>query len=348
MSSPKVSIIVTVFNVEEYLDDCLRSISDQTEKNIEIIVINDGSSDCSLDVIKKYALLDRRIRVFDFDNHGVSFCRNYGIQEAKSEWIMFVDADDWLPLNAIEILCSCIEENADVICGGYNETKEEYKNFAVADVGKVSKVTDKDILKCCCIVNPKTHKRIYKNVINSALPSLTFVWGKIYKREKILEKNIIFDEELKRGEDQKFNLEFVQIHNNVVVLDSIVYNYRIRPYSASRKWSDSRKEYIQYAEHICKLVNDSNLLLSMWQLKKYEVIMKALSFASMENVTSESFIIEETKQLLNDNQYKEVINNKIQFLSCRQKLIQHLLRRGMIKTTITVFRIWNIFLRSKK
>lgn len=347
MRLPKVSVIVPVYNVEEYLDDCLTSISNQSESNIEILIINDGSLDNSLEVAKRHALLDQRIRIFNNDNHGVSYCRNYGIKEAKSDWIMFVDADDWLPFDSIEVLYSFVAEDVQVICGGYEERRENDEDSSTTGNNQPTKITDINILKGCCIVNPKTHRSIYKSVVDYELPSLSFVWGKMYRRQSIIDSNIFFDERLKWGEDQKFNLEFIQSHHEVVCFDKCIYNYRIRISSSSRKWSNSSDEYIQYAFYIHELVNDNDFLVSMWQLKRFEVIMNVLSLASMEKMAKSRFLINEIKRFLRYEQYKEVVINEVKILNFQQRFIQHLLRNGMIKITIMVFRIRNTFLRAK-
>ena len=110
----KVSIIIPVYNVEKYLDKCLKSVLNQTYKNIEIIVINDGSTDNSLKICKKYK--DKRIVLIDKENGGVSSARNKGLELASGKYITFVDSDDWLELDAIENMVSFIEkENVDFV-----------------------------------------------------------------------------------------------------------------------------------------------------------------------------------------------------------------------------------------
>ncbi|MCK9152240.1 glycosyltransferase family 2 protein [Methanobacterium alcaliphilum] len=99
-----VSIIIPVFNTEDYLEECLDSLINQTLKNIEIICINDGSTDNSLNILKDYAARDNRIKIIDKKNEGQSVARNRGVKEAKGEYIAFVDSDDYINLNAYELL----------------------------------------------------------------------------------------------------------------------------------------------------------------------------------------------------------------------------------------------------
>ena len=98
----KVSIIIPVYKAAPYLQKCIETVLHQTYSNIEVILINDGSKDNSLEICKEYAAVDNRIKVFDIPNGGVSNARNMGIENATGDYLMFVDADDWLSEDAIE------------------------------------------------------------------------------------------------------------------------------------------------------------------------------------------------------------------------------------------------------
>ena len=135
INNPKVSVIVPVYNVEKYLKRCLDSLINQTLKDIEIIVVNDGSTDNSLDILNKYAENDSRIKVIDKENSGVSDCRNIAMKQMKGKYIMFVDSDDWIDNNALEIMYTKIEEEkSDVVMCTYmreftNHSKEKIFNL---------------------------------------------------------------------------------------------------------------------------------------------------------------------------------------------------------------------------
>lgn len=121
--SPIISIIVPVYNVEKYIYRCLDSLVNQTMKDIEIICINDGSTDKSLEIIKEYALQDKRITVIDQVNMGVSVARNNGIKHVNGDFYMFVDSDDWIDLETCEVVYDyAIKNNADCLMFSY--TKE--------------------------------------------------------------------------------------------------------------------------------------------------------------------------------------------------------------------------------
>ncbi len=116
MNSPKISIIIPVYNTEIYIAKCLESTINQTYKNLEIICIDDESNDNSLSVLHQYEQKDNRIKIYTQKNSGQGICRNNGIKYATGEYIMFVDSDDWLDLSATEeIIKTFISKNAEVI-----------------------------------------------------------------------------------------------------------------------------------------------------------------------------------------------------------------------------------------
>ena len=130
-----ISIIIPIYNNEKFISRCLDSIINQTYKKIEIIIVNDGSTDKSLDVISKYEKKDNRIKVINKKNEGVSIARNIGIESSKGDYITFVDADDWLELDAIEKLyIEITEKNVDVVRGNY------YINKFISDNANIAKM----------------------------------------------------------------------------------------------------------------------------------------------------------------------------------------------------------------
>ena len=114
MMKRKYSVIVPVYNVEKYINECLSSLINQTYKNIEIVVINDGSSDNSLSLIEEYSRIDDRIRVIDQKNMGLGYTRNVGIDNAVGDYILFVDSDDYISLNTCEEIEAVLSYNNEV------------------------------------------------------------------------------------------------------------------------------------------------------------------------------------------------------------------------------------------
>ena len=173
---PDISIIVPIYNAEKYLNKCIDSLINQTKREIEIILINDGSTDDSEKIIKKYK--DKRIKYFKNENQGIGKTRNFGIEKATGKYVMFVDSDDYIKKNTCEVLYKkCEKENLDlVICDFYkvfdNGKKEEER------IGDFSNTTLKK--------NP-----------NLLLDVNLAPWNKLYKRDLIVTNRIRFVEDLK-------------------------------------------------------------------------------------------------------------------------------------------------------
>ena len=125
---PKISIIIPVYNAENYLEECLLTISQQTFTDFEILAINDGSSDRSLEILKQYQENEPRLKIFSQVNKGVSAARNLGLDNAKGEYIAFVDADDWLHPESLEQYIEIAEkENSDIVISQFLTEKSREK-----------------------------------------------------------------------------------------------------------------------------------------------------------------------------------------------------------------------------
>ena len=131
-----ISVIVPVYNSVKYLDKCIQSILNQTYKNFELLLVNDGSSDNSLEICNLYALKDDRVKVIDQSNGGVSSARNAGIDYAKGEWITFVDSDDWVHKDyLLQRVALAEERNADVVyCDAENVYEKSSSIFKMPDL----------------------------------------------------------------------------------------------------------------------------------------------------------------------------------------------------------------------
>ena len=137
MENELISIIVPIYNVENYLRMCLDSIQNQTYKNFECLLINDGSPDHSAEICREYVAKDSRFRYFEKENGGLSSARNYGIDRAEGSFITFVDSDDWLESTCLEILSEKKNQyDADIVVSCYciyDEEKETYLFFTYGE-----------------------------------------------------------------------------------------------------------------------------------------------------------------------------------------------------------------------
>lgn len=219
-----VSIVVPIYNSEKYLKRCLDSLINQTHKNIEIILINDGSKDGSLKLCNNYAKKDERIKLFNNKNHGVSYSRNFGIEQANGKYIMFVDSDDYADINIVHDMLSLKSDDVDLIIGG----------LIMKD--KNNQVISKHILK--------EGKYQFDNFIEKINKDLDFlcVCGpccKLYDLDKIRSNQIKFDENLTMGEDTTFNIDYLSNSNIIVTMSNIYYHYmRENPNSLFTRYYD--------------------------------------------------------------------------------------------------------------
>ena len=184
-----VSIIIPVYNAQKYLANTLDSVLKQTYKNLEIILVDDGSTDNTEEICESYAKIDSRIKVINKENGGVSSARNYGLALAKGEYISFVDSDDFLVADMIETLVDDIQTtNAEVaVCGYWHVTEEEYKNI-------INNSKSRALTKLELLSNPINY--FYSKTL------MPFMWNKIFER-RLIEK-IKFDETINYGEDYLF------------------------------------------------------------------------------------------------------------------------------------------------
>ena len=198
MTNKKVSIIVPVYNVEEYLNKCVDSIINQTYKNIEVILINDGSKDSSGEICDTYAKKDSRVKVIHKENGGVSSARNKGLEASTGDFIMFVDSDDWIEVEAITSLMKIQNRNNyDVIMfGAYRENLILEKTTKTNLIEQSFENIDE--------INEVLPKLIRQEKINS-------LWSKIYKSSVIKDNRISFNESLSIAEDALFNYEVLHI-----------------------------------------------------------------------------------------------------------------------------------------
>lgn len=240
-----ISVIVPIYNTQEYLSKCLQSIINQTYKDLEIILINDGSTDSTLEICKRYSETDKRIKIINQKNQGVSTARNSALKIAKGDYIAFVDSDDYIKNNMFEILKDSMERNkCDIsICDFIiekTETCEEKSNI-------IEKV-----------MTPK--EGIKNMLLNDDFGG--HVCNKLYKRS--LFSNIKFDKEIKICEDLLINVEMFLKSNSVVYTSQKLYYYVTRMGSATNNQIFSEQSYtskIAYQKIEKILANDKDLLI---------------------------------------------------------------------------------------
>lgn len=243
----KFSIIIPVYNKAPYLDSCISSVINQTYKNLEIIIIDDGSTDNSLEICEKYRERDERIELISQPNKGVSVARNLGIQKASGEWIYFLDADDYLELDAFEILMNEIKLNPDIniIQFGLNQIKNnQYITFEQPE--RCIYANGVDIIK-------NNDKQRY------------VAWLHLIKKSIIIDNNIRFFEDMRHNEDILFMYQVFLSTKNILRIDRSLYNHVISDNSVSR--SEIKKIQIinnlQYVDRLIFFCKKENLEKSL-------------------------------------------------------------------------------------
>ncbi len=220
----KLSIIVPVYNSENFLEKCIDSLQKQTVENIEIILVDDGSNDRSLDVCKHYAKNDSRIRVFTQENSGQSVARNVGIENANGEYLAFTDSDDWVDEDFYEkLLLAAISNNADIACGSVVREKRA--------VGKIR----------INYMYEKVYIDSQAKIDAAGIPHMCYVWNKVYRTSYLKSLNLKFVEGM-FFEDSDFVTRAVYYSNKIVTVPDTYYHYWTNDNSIVRTMRKSDKK----------------------------------------------------------------------------------------------------------
>lgn len=219
----KLSVIVPIYNVEIYLERSLNSLINQTFKDIEIILVNDGSTDASLDICRKYSVLDDRVKIIDKKNEGVSVARNIGIEASTSEYLVFMDPDDDIKINMYENLYSLIVKNECDICL-CNYITVNNKNELICKLPYTSgKYTENQIRNL--LVSMIGGEKLEDDVIMGS------VWRGIYKKNIIKDYNIYFPINIRPMQDLIFMINYLSKCSNMYIDERAYYYYYINPNS---------------------------------------------------------------------------------------------------------------------
>lgn len=264
---PKISIIIPVYNAEKYLRECLDSIINQTLKDIEIICINDYSTDNSLQILQEYAKNDNRIKILKGKKTGAGGARNVGLEIATGEYITFFDADDFLEKNSYEkIYNNAVTNNSDIVVFDYDKyistTKQYYKN-------EILYIPDNLSEKVFSIDNyPKI---IFTNLSNR-------VCNKIFKTSMIKENNISF-QEIIYANDVYFCRSALFIAKRISILKDILFHYRVG--ITTNLQSNKNKYPIEFCKSLYKLKEflEENLLYTKYEQYFKEFVINEINLS---------------------------------------------------------------------
>lgn len=291
----KISVIVPVYNSERYLSQCVESILSQTYSDFELLLINDGSKDKSESICDEFSKKDKRIRVFHQKNSGVSAARNKGINQAKGEYICFVDADDWVDQNIFEFLINTIESvKGDLSYCGHIEYNNKFN-------------VKKEI--------QQTHQKGYgyeviNNVISSSFPTSIPIWTCIIKRKLIIDNNIKFTVTCSYGEDQEFLIKCLSHSIRVSSISKYLYYYRVDIDSAMSSKKLNQFDFPFAMVRVKKYLKDNNQVANI-DIEKFQNFKISSSLILVINILSNSNIkIRDILDIIKQNDLNKYIQKK--------------------------------------
>lgn len=225
-----VSVVVPIYNVADYLEECIDSIKEQSYKNLEIILVNDGSTDGSQFICKKYDGLDKRIKCINKSNGGLSDARNVGLRAALGEYICFVDSDDYVSSEYIhDMLNEALLNEADIVCCGFQKKEGDL-------------VVDERCTKKTQILS---NRQALVDLFSPRGTIYPMAWNKLYRRILFSDFHIEYPVG-KINEDEFTTYQLLYNANKTVVLNRVLYYYRTRPFSImEQKFTQKRLELIE-------------------------------------------------------------------------------------------------------
>lgn len=318
-----VSIIVPIYNVEKYIFKCIDSIINQTYNNIEIILVDDGSKDKCPEICDEYAAKDNRICVIHKENGGLVSARKAGIEKARGEYLMFVDGDDWIADNMVELMANTIiKENVDcIICNYYKSDKEDIPQEMFFEE-KLYNETD------------------YKNII---LPKILFSgrlfrfgidpsnWCKLFRTANIKEYIWAVPDTVSLGEDAACTYPFfINSCKSVAIIDKTLYYYRQNPESILHSYSSKQIQgTTDLLKHLRKQTKSNKQFQE--QLDYYTLMIIILNFINEERREFRGLYSGycNIKEFLKNIKFKEICKNiDMRSLSGKDKIYIYSLKYG--------------------
>ena len=295
-----ISVIVPVYNVEEYLEECLNSILLQTYTNLEILIVNDGSTDNSLEILQEFSQRDSRITIFTKENGGLSSARNLAIDEAKGEYFTFIDSDDYIEENYIEYLMkSLIDNEADIsIVNSYHMINGKRKDIINND-GSVSIFSRREVLE-----------KMYSKE-NDFIGILQSAQGKLYKKK--LFNNIRYP--LGKKYEDAFTTYKLYLNSKKIVYTNIaLYAYRIREGSILRSgYSLSNLDVLEMFEERINILESNGYDT---KTDRYYFCNKLLKERALLSI--HSFNVDKNRELI--EKYKIIKNDVWDLLTRKEKM----------------------------
>lgn len=302
----KVSIIVSIYNVEKYLEKCLTSLIQQTYENLELLLVIDGSKDGSLQIADKFAKRDSRIQVLEKENGGLSDARNYGLQQATGKYVIFFDGDDYAKKSFVEELVKRGEASQApiTICSYQVETLNANEEIIETEIFSF---LEGNYLK-------ENFSKI--PITNEIVGTLSYAWNKLYRREFLLKENLQFEKGLSLIEDITFNADCFKKVSKVSFCEASLVHYCQRPRVTLSSSSVYEKplEMRQIAlEKICEFLKN-------WQ-QTPQILRDLTGEITLNNVKSHIISLGETS--LSFQEKKQQLSKTLQKPQLQEKVIRY-------------------------
>lgn len=281
-----VSVIIPVYNAEKTLEKCINSILHQTYVNIEIILVNDGSTDNSLNICCKMRDCDSRIRIINKKNAGVSSARNIGIESATGEYCCFVDSDDWIEKDHVESLMANIA-GVDCVISGYIKEAGTQRSECQLMPLKINLYDIKEQAVGAMFWNGFIHP----------------CWNKLFRREILVNNKILFETEIHISEDSLFCLKYLSYCRSMRLISEMTYHYKIDKgsYSLSQKiYPNIFQIYISVYSELENLLKRGNCEIGLRNEILVKTIYPQLYSAMMKIILTDSMSRSEKKTILNN------------------------------------------------
>ncbi len=340
---PLISVIIPVYNVESYLRECLDSIVGQSYKKLEIILVDDGSTDSSGDICDEYARNDERIKVIHQSNHGLPYTRNVGMDEASGDWIAFPDADDWLEQDAFSKLVSAIKgdaADADIIV--YGVCREYRKESKRTGLGVPTGMINDELLDACRVApffKLIYHGKIIKFTIYAA-------WNKLYRREFLQSAGLRFRPEVKKGEDAVFSADMLNDAQRIYYIDDVLYHHRIISSSWDNRYRPDMVEQVRLQHAALEEIIDrrglSDRVRAMFQCRtstRLYTCMRQCLFHPDNPHTPKERMQEFIKEANSEPFASAIQNADLSYLTTQEKIFVWLMRHRQYALCVQLARL---------
>ena len=330
--TPTISVIIPVYNAKDYLTDCLNSVERQYFQQWEAILVDDGSTDGSAEILDAFASSDPRFRVIHKENEGVSIARNTGIEAARGQYLIFVDADDLCQRTYFEKMVKTMDEyQPDLVVAGFDRFRDGFEKEHL--ITRYSITLMKNIKQFLHLyTEPRT------NMFGIS------VWAKMYRRDMIEQNHIRFDPEISYEEDCCFIADCVPYIHTVAVIGESLYRYRQMDESLSKGY---RKDTYRFLVNGLRRRRDLLKRFDMeWYLFKLDnifmIVVKATCMKIEESDLSRKEKREEYKELIGYQESRDAARESLKSKTRLTRWIARAVYRKDVNRLIFVMRLWHL------